>query len=179
MLCVLYTEALEMSDQTLTSAFTTLRQKIHSFATRFFPSEEDADDALQDAFCRLWPKRDDIKTLSQAEALAKVTVKNIAIDTCRKRNAHPISELSENIDISDEDDTCSKNEKFDLVKQIIDNELTESQRTILRLRDFEEKPFAEIAKALGIEETAVRAQLSRARKKIRECYYKLSSDERR
>ena len=168
-----------MSDSTLTSAFTTLRQKILSFATRLFPSEEDADDALQDAFCKLWPKRDEIKSLSQAEALAKVTVRNIAIDAHRKRNNHPTDELSENINISEEEDNSDKNKQFDLVKQIIDSELTESQRTILRLRDFEETPFAEIAKTLGIEETAVRAQLSRARKKIRECYYKLSSDERR
>ena len=60
-----------MSEKTVTSAYVTLRSKILRFAARFFPAEEDADDALQEAFCRLWQRHDNINTISEAEALAK------------------------------------------------------------------------------------------------------------
>lgn len=48
------------------------------------------------------------------------------------------------------------------------NELPEQQRLIIQMRDIEEYEFEEIAKALEMNETAVRVALSRARKTIRE-----------
>ena len=89
-----------MSEQVLTTAFVQLRTKILQFATRFFPAEDDADDALQDAFCRLWSHRDEIKTINEAEALAKTTVRNLAIDSYRRRNALPTDDI-ETVAIAD------------------------------------------------------------------------------
>ena len=49
-----------MSKETLTSTFTELRKGFLRLAMRFLPSQEDADDALQEAFFRLWkPGRPD------------------------------------------------------------------------------------------------------------------------
>lgn len=44
---------MDTEQKPLTSAFSEMRAKILRFAARFFPSEEDAEDALQEAFCRL------------------------------------------------------------------------------------------------------------------------------
>ena len=68
-------------------------------------------------------------------------------------------------------------ERFRMVESIIVRHLTPQQQAIVRLREFEQQSFSEIAARLSMEEPAVRVQLSRARKKIRECYYNLQNDE--
>ena len=163
-----------MSEKTVTSAYVTLRSKILRFAARFFPAEEDADDALQEAFCRLWQRHDNINTISEAEALAKTTVRNLAIDAHRHREVARAESLDAGMDAVDSSssplEAMERNESRLLVEKIISDNLTELQRKVLRMRDFEERSYADIASLLEMEEEAVRAHLSRARKKLRKCY---------
>lgn len=166
-----------MSEETLTSTFILLRRKFLRLASRFFPDEEDANDALQEAFCRLWPKRDEIGSRQEAEAMTVATVRNLGIDAYRRRQSVQWLELNEERDggvaepVSDE---LERREQFRTVETIIDRHLTEVQRTIVRRREYDGAEFSEIAAELGMEEPAVRMQLSRARKTIRMCYQKLS-----
>ena len=60
------------------------------------------------------------------------------------------------------------------VEAIISKELTQIQKEIIERKEYNGESFEEIAISLGMQETAVRMQLSRARKKIRECYQKRS-----
>ena len=87
-----------MSKETLTSTFTELRKGFFRLAMRFLSNQEDADDALQEAFFRLWKHADRIDTPEEAEALTIVTVKNLCIDTLRKRNHLQTVELDESRD---------------------------------------------------------------------------------
>ena len=164
-----------MEQEPLTSVFAGLRGKILQFASRFFPSEEEAEDALQDAFCRLWSRRNAIATTSQAEALAKTTVRNMGIDAYRRRQTGAATvELCEAIatdaDVSDEADDETVEERFERVRRTIDRCLSPVQRRVVQMHDFEQVSFEEIAASLDMQVAAVRMQLSRARKKIRECY---------
>jgi RNA polymerase sigma-70 factor (ECF subfamily) len=56
------------------------------------------------------------------------------------------------------------------VEELIDKQLSPIQRLILRKKEYEEESIEEIAKELDMQQAAVRMQLSRARKIIRECY---------
>ena len=60
---------------------------------------------------------------------------------------------------------------------IIEKELTIQQKEILELRDIKGYSFEEIAEKLSTSENAIRMNLSRARKKIRECYRKEAKHE--
>lgn len=84
-----------MSKETLTSTFTELRKGFLRLAMRFLPSQEDADDALQEAFFRLWKQADRISSREEAEALTVVTVKNLCIDILRRRSHLQTVELDE------------------------------------------------------------------------------------
>jgi RNA polymerase sigma-70 factor (ECF subfamily) len=166
-----------MSDKALISAFTALRKKFLRMAMHILPSEDDAADALQDAFCRLWPRRDSIKSQAEAEALTTTTLRNICIDRIRKREI-------ETVPIDDEHDRYEegftykeREERFIEIKRIIDKELTTQQKEIIELKDIEGHSIEDIAKRLSSTESAVRMNLSRARKKIREGYRKEVSDE--
>ena len=159
-----------MSDKTLTTVFTRLRRKFLNMAMAILPNEDDAADALQDAFCKLWPRRDTINDETKAEALTGVTLRNICIDRTRKRSL-PTVPLNEEHDTVDSETTYKeREERYNSVKAIIDNELTKLQRRIIELKEIEGVEIVEIARQLQMTESAVRMNLSRARNKIRECY---------
>ena len=161
-----------MSDKTLTTVFTRLRRKFLNMAMAILPNEDDAADALQDAFCKLWPRRDTINDEAKAEALTSVTVRNICIDRTRKRSL-PTVPLNEEHDTVDSETTYKeREERYNSVKAIIDNELTKLQRRIIELKEIEGVEIVEISRQLQMTESAVRMNLSRARNKIRECYRK-------
>ena len=167
-----------MGDKTLTTVFTRLRRKFLNMAMAILPNEDDAADALQDAFCKLWPRRDTINDEAKAEALTSVTVRNICIDRTRKRTL-PTVPLDEEHDTVDSETTYKeREEKYNTVKAIIDNELTGLQKIIIELKEIEGVEIVEIAKQLQMKESAVRMNLSRARNKIRECYRKEATDEK-
>ena len=164
-----------MSKETLISTFTELRKNFLRLAMRFLPNKEDADDALQEAFFRLWRHADQIGSREETEALTVVTVKNLCIDTLRKRNNIPTVELDENRDESvcdQADESIEREERFRTLERIIELRLTPLQQQILRMKEYEGKKYDEIAEMLGMQEPAVRMQLSRARKEIRDCYLK-------
>ena len=151
-----------MEEEMLTSVFTRLRGKFLRAAARFFPDEDDAADAIQDAFCRLWGQRDEIQSDSQAEAMAMTTVRNLGIDAYRHRQTVTL--------LPSTDRRMEVDEQFRIVEAIIEKHLSETQRTILRLKEYDGESYEEIAAKLGMEQAAVRMQLSRARKTIRKCY---------
>lgn len=169
-----------MNEEFLVTTFTEMRKGFLRLASRFLPNEEDASDALQDAFCRLWPKRNQIHSSQEAEALAVTTIRNLCIDQIRKEkmdvvelDAERDSKPSETIE-----DRLAKEELFLEVEEIINRQLSPMQRQILREKEYEGKSIEEIADGLQMQPTAVRMQLSRARKTIRECYQKRHSHEK-
>ncbi len=73
------------------------------------------------------------------------------------------------------EDPPPDNEVEDTYKRIwelIKTQLTPLQQDILKRHDVNDETYSEIADRLGMQEAAVRMQLSRARKKIREIYKK-------
>lgn len=152
----------------LLSVFITLRQTFRRVALRMLHEEAEADDVLQDAFCRLWPRRETIRTADEAAALAHVTVKRLCIDNLRRRKE--VGSLDDETlpDLPDDSDgRQEREERFRAVEAAVDACLSPVQRQILRLRDYEDCPYADIAARLDMTEEAVRMQLSRARKTVR------------
>ena len=170
-----------MGEETLTSVFTRLRGKFLRAALRFFPDEDDASDALQDAFCRLWGRRGEITSDSEAEALTMTAVRNLGIDAFRHRKVAIMMPIDDERDSSDGTDGADRKmeveEQFRMVEEIIEERLSETQKTILRMKEYDGESYGDIAEKLGMEQAAVRMQLSRARKTIRKCYQERTENE--
>lgn len=159
-----------MSEDFLTSAFVKMRTVLRGTASRLLGNEAAADDALQEAFYKLWNRHYVLASESDAAALLSRTVRNEAVDTLRQRKRHPQDSI-EGRELPEE----TTEEREDLlrnVKQLISSQLTPIQQEILQRRDYNGEEYASIAEDLGMQETAVRMQLSRARKTIRETYRK-------
>lgn len=165
-------EKQDSQEHPLLLTFGRMRNMLLDTARRILHSHEDAEDALQEAFARLWSRSERIKDEEDASAMLYVTTRNVSISSLRKRNTNrnvETGQTRENIVPSNEEE-LEREEVFCRIEEIIKLKLTPLQQDILRMREYEEHSYEEIAKMLDMQPPAVRMQLSRARKTIRECY---------
>lgn len=156
-----------MEKDFLISAFRNVRRRLMA------RHSDDDEDALQDAFCRLWTRRDDFSSQGEAEGFLTVAARNITVDTHRRRQAHPETDIENaNQYESDVEGTYSQNEQILEVKNLIMTYLSPRDREILIHRDHDGWEFDEIATRYQISESNARMIVSRSRKTIREIYLK-------
>ena len=152
-----------MAQDYLTDAFIRLRQKLKRISGRILPDDGAAEDILQDSFVRLWQRQYPLQSEKEAEALLARTVRNASLNDRRRARAVPLEK-----DLPDErPDPEEKEEACAAMRRKIESELTRTQRYILEEREYGGRTLEDIAKELGMEATAVRMQLSRARKTLR------------
>jgi RNA polymerase sigma-70 factor (ECF subfamily) len=154
----------------LTETYQRIRERLRAGAGKMLSDAEAAEDALQDAFVRLWG-RYQVRNEREAEALLTRTVRNVSIDQLRKRKTVPLA-----MDLPEER-TENREALFRRVEEMVDTELTDLQRLIIRRHEYESVTLERIAEELGMQPPAVRMQLSRARKTIREQYRKRYHEE--
>lgn len=147
------------------SAFRSVRRRLLSRRT------EDDEDALQEAFCRLWTRRAEFSSQGEAEGFLAVTARNVTIDHHRRRQTHPETDI-DTLDRhpTSEEDTDSRHELITEINRLIEANLSERDREILRRHDRDGWDFEEIADHFGITQSNARMILSRARKTIRTLY---------
>ncbi len=153
----------------ITSAFTTLRVQMLSLAERITGNRDDAADAVQDAFVKLWQQRGRYDSVSHAQGAGMITVRTTSIDIARRNQRETDVPVEQAADVIAEADD-QRTEVYQQVRQIIDNDLTQQQRTIIDLREMQGMEFDAIAARLGMQPATVRVELSRARKRVREIY---------
>lgn len=169
-----------MAQETLTIVFTKGRKRLLSLARRMLGDYDSAEDALQDAFCRLWPSADHIRTVNDAEQLATTTVHNLCIDQLREEQRHPAEEIAEqpldDMAFTQAQHDEAVEDQFYVVNRIIQSRLTPLQQRILRRHDAEGCSYQQLAIEEQMTEAAIRQQLSRARRTVRDTYKEMRTD---
>lgn len=152
-----------------------LKDKLYRFANRFLEHQDDAYDLVQEVMLKLWEQREQLERVNNIEAFSMQMVKNLAYNKIDKlgRQAKYLSQLPP--DIEEEKYPSMTKE---LVLKMID-ELPEKQRLVMYLRDIEEYEIADIAEVSGIDDNAIRVNLSRARLAVREKLTKIFEYEKR
>ncbi len=145
------------------------KDKVFRVAKRLLVSTEEAEDATQELYFKLWRNKSKLKDYKSVEAFAMTMTKNYCFDRLKSKQASNLKLIHSNYQ---EKDTplqrrMELNDSVSLVHKLIEN-LPEQQKLVIQLRDVEEYEFDEIAKMLDLQPTAVRVTLSRARKTIRE-----------
>lgn len=165
-----------MKQQLLISAYQRISRRLFAKAGSVLHHDDDARDAIQEAFCRLWASPPDIERDSQAEGVLTVAVRNVSIDTLRRRQAHPTDEIPPDLSITDDTSPADRMELYREVTAITAQALSERDRMILLRRDRDEWSFEELAEEFGITAANARLIVARARRTVREIYNQRNSN---
>ena len=165
-----------MEIDVLTSSYFDLRDKLHHIALSYLESDEDAKDALQDTWLKL-RNGSKVETTSEARNKLVTVLRNVCIDRLRKAKPIPIDAVSVrelNGYNMEEDNGEYQLSELKHLETLLQEGLTPQQREIFNLVTHEGMEYEQIAEKLSMTVEAVRMNMSRIRKKMRETYNKLN-----
>lgn len=145
------------------------KDKVYRLAKRLLVSSEEAEDATQELFFKLWKSKEKLEEYKNVEAFAMTMTKNYCYDRLKSKQASNLTLVHSNY--KEKDTSLDKKVEYqDSVNQVhkLIEELPEQQKLVIQLRDIEQYDFDEICEMVNMKPTAVRVALSRARKSIRE-----------
>ena len=162
-----------MSQERYKAEILPIRDKLFRIAQKILQGDEDAEDAVQEVLLKLWHTRDSLGSYDNVAAFATTVIKNHCLDKLKLRKR---TETLDDIHYRREagDNPYLQLERInteEILKKIIEL-LPPLQQTIIRMKDVEEYEVEEIAEITGTKPDAIRVNLSRARKKVREEYIK-------
>ncbi len=149
------------------------KDKVYRLAKRLLVSSDEAEDATQELYFKLWKNKSKMERYDNVEAYAMMMTKNYCLDQLKSKRASNLTLVHSNY--KDENTSLQSDVEYrdgaDIIKRMM-NDLPEKQRMIVQLRDVENYEYHEIAEIMGMEPTAIRVALSRARKALREKFIK-------
>lgn len=156
-----------MSTEEFTELYLPLRGALYRVAFFILESEDDAMDAVQDLYLKLLSSPDALETVRNPKAYCITLMRNICLDRVRKASRRPETEAMEAVsDESPADERVSDRQRIKDICQKLSS-LPERERTVLRMKVFEDLSYDEIQKRTGIGYLSLRVLLSNARRKLR------------
>jgi len=152
--------------------------RLLSVARRFLPNNEDAQDAVQEAFIKAFRAIGTFEERAQLHTWLHRILVNTALMKIRSRKRRPEESIDDLLPAfqADGHQTTESREWSDaiferketaaLVRRAI-AQLPDQYRLVLTLRDIEERDTLETATALGTTTTVVKVRLHRARQALR------------
>lgn len=149
-----------------------------NYAFRMLKNHEDAEDALQEAYLKIYNSLNKFEGNSSFKTWIYRIVTNVCLDMLRKQKRNSTTTLS----ITDEDgehelllpdDTymperiAQKNAALDALQKALSS-LNDEHRAIITLRDIDGFSYEEIADAMNISLGTVKSRISRARIRLKE-----------
>lgn len=144
---------------------------LYRFILSNIRDEFKAQDIVQDGFEKLWINHEDISFEKAKSFLFKVSY-NRMIDVIRKDK-----KMTGTSEIYETDNNFYDDNSLEL-KEILNNalnQLSEIQRSVVTLRDYEGYSYEEIAKITGLNESQVKVYIFRARQYLKKYIGKLDA----
>jgi RNA polymerase sigma-70 factor (ECF subfamily) len=145
-----------------------LADRFYRVAYYLLESEEDAEDALQELYLKLWAARSGLSGVQNPPAYGISMLKNICIDRIRKRmvrKAEPLDKVPHPEDTHTESRTDIKDALRYLLQEM--EKLPDKQRMVIRMRAVEGLEYEDIARRTGLSEVYIRVLVTMARKTLR------------
>ena len=151
-----------MTEKEFNLCVTEYADNVYRFIVKNLRHEEDARDVVQSAFEKMWRSRDGIDPEKGKSYLFTVAYHQM-IDHLRK---------TKRIQLKDEfnDETRVVNHDVHNAKKILEQaleRLSETQKSLVMLKDYEGYSYEEIGKITGLNESQVKVYLHRARVQLK------------
>ncbi|MCD8179567.1 MAG: sigma-70 family RNA polymerase sigma factor [Tannerellaceae bacterium] len=158
-----------MDEESFKRQFLPLHPRLYRIAFTLTENSNDAEDILQELYCKLWDKRGELSHIENPEAFCVTLVKNLCFDFLRSAYNSKRGDIPEQMVITINDTPEKAVIRQDEVQQVgkMIETLPENQRMVIRLRGIEECSMEEIEEITGLSAVNIRVLLSRARKMIR------------
>ena len=146
-----------------------VKDKLYRFALKYMQDDEEAKDAVQEVFLKLWKKKDEMHTYKNMEAWCMRLTRNYCLDKIKSK-AYQASGKYE-FDLQDKarnpyQDT-EMNDTMGKIYRLME-ELPGKQKEVIHLRDVEGYSYQEISDILQIDMKHVKINLFRARRFLRQ-----------
>lgn len=147
------------------SAWRDHEQELRGFLTRRLPDPDSAEDLLQEVFLRAMGQGPVFCSLETPRAWLFRVARNAVID--RHRRWRPVDPLPEQTPAPDTDTADPVDSLAECLQRALE-QLSASDRDVLRRCDLSRETQAGYARAQGLNLPAVKARLQRARRRLRE-----------
>ena len=159
-----------MTEREYNECVTTYADNVYRFILKNLRHEEDAKDVVQTAFEKLWRNKDEVDAQKSKSYLFTVAYHQM-IDHIRKvKRIQLREEFNEEIKV--------QNRPVNNLRKVLDDalgRLSETQRSLVLLKDYEGYSYEEIGKITGLNESQVKVYLHRARLQLREYLVKIEN----
>ena len=161
--------------------FLPYHRRLYRVAFQQLGNVQDAEDMVQEAYLKLWQRRNELPPdIANLEAYCVTLVKHLCYDKMRLRQPEEDERPPEELALAESTNLAYEVELKDEANHVMKliGQLPEQQKQIMQMRDVEELPYEEIEKTTGLTSVNIRVLLSRARKKIREQFLEIMNYER-
>jgi RNA polymerase sigma factor (sigma-70 family) len=152
-----------------------LNRSLYGYAFRILLNREEAEDAVQEIFIKLWKMGKKLDEYKSIQALSTTMIRNYCIDQLRKQK-HIFHDqnyaLEQNSITSQSPHEQMERQESDIIVRNIIESLPELYKVIIKLHDVEGFSYEEIAEKTGQNINTLRVTLSRARGLVKDEYKK-------
>ena len=151
-----------MTEREYNECVTTYADNVYRFILKNLRHEEDARDVVQTAFEKMWRNRAEVDATRSKSYLFTVAYHQM-IDHIRKVKRITLKEeFNENSRVQDK----PANNLKKILEEAL-SRLSETQRSLVLLKDYEGYSYEEIRKITGLSESQVKVYLHRARVQLK------------
>jgi RNA polymerase sigma-70 factor (ECF subfamily) len=159
-----------MTEKDYNECVTMYADNVYRFILKNLRHEEDARDVVQTAFEKMWRHRDDVDAQKSKSYLFTVAYHQM-IDHIRK---------VKRIQLKDEFNAEARveNQPVNNLKKVLNealNRLSETQKSLVLLKDYEGYSYEEIGEIMNLNPSQVKVYLHRARMQLKEYLVKMEN----
>ena len=159
-----------MTDKEYNECVNLYADNVYRFIVKNLRHEEDSRDVVQTAFEKLWRNRADVDA-SKSKSYLFTVAYNSMIDHLRKiKRIHLKDDFNETSKVT--------HKEFNNTRAVLEaaiNKLSETQRSLVMLKDYEGYSYEEIGKIMNLSESQVKVYLHRARLQLKEFIVKVEN----
>lgn len=152
-----------MTEKEYNKAVDLYADNIYRFILKHLKNEDATRDVVQDTFEKVWIKRETIDG-AKAKSYLFTTAYNRMIDVIRKEK---YKEDESKIDLYKSQSPIKNMDLQTTLHNALD-QISEIQRTVILLRDYEGYDYAEIGDITNLTESQVKVYIFRGRKKLKQ-----------